>query len=206
MDHLLLFIGFRQNSTYYTMKQAKYLFFVAVLIGLFSINHTAQAQKRKRKKKSSEDIQWVSFAQLEQVMKKQPKYIFIEVETDWCVYCKMLNKTTFTKNKVITALNQDFYALKLNAEHPQEIRFGGQKYPFITQSNGKGIQGLALALKAQSYPSLLILSPDYQILHRHNGYIKAKKLAPLLSYLGKEKYKKQSWKEFILEYKKQRGK
>lgn len=169
---------------------------------LMLFNFLLQDLSAQGKGHKEDDIQWMSFAQLEQAMRQQPKYIFIEVETDWCVYCKMLNKTTLTRERVVNALNKDFYAVKLNAEQPQKIRFGGQEYPFITQSNGKGIQGLALALKAQSYPSLLVLSPDYQILHRQNGYIKAKKLAPLLTFLGEEKYKKMPWKKFIQDYKK----
>ncbi len=156
--------------------------------------------------KGDPKIQWISFTELEQAMQKSPKYIFIEVETDWCVYCKMLNKTTFTREKVIATLNKNFYAVKLNAEQPQKIRFAGNEYPFVTQSNGQGIHGLALALKAQSYPSLLVLSPDYEVIHRHNGYIKAKKLAPLLTFLGEEKYKEQNWKSFIAKYQKEQKK
>jgi thioredoxin-related protein len=159
----------------------------------------AQAQKNK------EGIKWVSFAQLEKAMKAQPRYILVDVGTDWCVYCKMLDKTTLSKQKVAKVLNKYFYAVKLNAEYPQKIRFGGQTYPFITQSNNKGIQGLALALKVKSYPTLVILAPDYQVIHRQNGYIKAKKLAPILAFLGGEAYKTQSWKAFIKAYK-QKGK
>lgn len=184
------------------MKQLRLI----ILLVLVSIaTHPAQAQKHKR---IQNRIQWLTFAQLEQAMKQEPRHILIDVEADWCVYCKMLDKTTLSKNKVINALNKDFYAVKLNAEKSQKIRFGGHQYPYITQSNGKGVQSLALSLKAKSYPSLVILSPDYEILHRHNGYIKAKKLAPLLSYLGSEKYKTQSWKDFTAEYKrkKKRGK
>ena len=175
-------------------------FRLLVLLMLFSFSLQDLSAQSKRQKKDV--IQWMSFTQLEQAMSQQPKYIFIEVETDWCVYCKMLNKTTLTRKRIVNVLNKDFYAVKLNAEQPQKIRFGGQEYPFITQSNGKGVQGLALALKAQSYPSLLVLSPDYQILHRQNGYIKAKRLAPLLTFLGEEKYKKTTWKKFIQNYKK----
>ncbi|WP_299461056.1 thioredoxin fold domain-containing protein [uncultured Microscilla sp.] len=159
----------------------------------------ANAQK---KQKHNKVIQWLSFAQLEKAMQQNPRYILIEVETDWCVYCKMLDKATLSKRKVAKVINQYFYAVKLNAEHPQKIRFGGQVYPFMTQGNNQGIQGLALALKVQSYPTLVVLSPDYQVVHRHNGYIKAKKLAPILEFLGAEAYKTQSWKDFISIYKK----
>lgn len=156
----------------------------------------AQAQK------NDETIQWLNFSQLEKAMKEQPRYILVDVGTDWCVYCKMLDKTTLSKQKVAKVLNKYFYAVKLNAEHPQKIRFGGQTYPFITQSNSKGIQGLALALKVKSYPTLVILAPDYQVIHRQTGYIKAKKLAPILTFLGAEVYKTQSWKKFIRSYQK----
>jgi len=168
--------------------------------------HLGKRQHSKIAKKNDQNIQWINFVQLEQVMQKSPRYIFIEVETSWCVYCKMLNKTTFTKQPVIETLNKNFYAVKLNAEQPQKIRFAGNEYPFVTQSNGQGIQGLVLALKAQSYPSLLVLSPDYKVIHRYNGYVKAKKLAPLLTYLGEEKYKQQTWESFIKKYQKEQKK
>ena len=175
-------------------------------LGFAQKQHLGKRMHSQNDKKNDPKIQWLDFAQLEQAMQKSPKYIFIEVETDWCVYCKMLNKTTFTKKQVIETLNKSFYAIKLNAEKPQKIRFAGNDYPFVTQSNGQGIQGLVLALKAQSYPSLLVLSPDYKVIHRHNGYVKAKKLAPLLTYLGEEKYKQQTWETFIKKYQKEQKK
>ena len=46
----------------------------------------------------------------------------------WCGPCKMMNNTTFKDPGVVKYINENYYAIKFNAEGPQEITFKGTTY------------------------------------------------------------------------------
>ncbi len=69
--------------------------------------------------KAQDQIQWMKFEEAIAANTKQPKMILVDVYTDWCGWCKKMDKETFTNPKVIAHLKQNFYAVKLNAENTQ---------------------------------------------------------------------------------------
>ena len=64
----------------------KYLFIV--ISSLFFVNISAQ------------NIDWMSLEQALEMQKKNPKNIIIDVYTNWCGPCKLLDKNTFQNKKV----------------------------------------------------------------------------------------------------------
>ena len=44
------------------------------------------------------------------------RYILVDVYTDWCGWCKKMDKTTFHNDEVAKFVNENMVALKLNAE------------------------------------------------------------------------------------------
>ena len=55
--------------------------------------------------------------------KKEPKKIFMDVYTNWCGPCKLLDKNTFQNPDVSRYISEHFYAVKFNAEGTEEIAF-----------------------------------------------------------------------------------
>ncbi len=125
-------------------------------------------------------VHWLSFAQLEYSMRVQPKKILVQVYTDWCSYCKLVERKTFTNPEVAQYLNGHFYAVRLNAEGEQTVRFAGQRFGFNATGNGTGIHSLAAALAGQkgqlAYPSIAILDEQYTIVGRQTGFVSPKQL------------------------------
>jgi len=71
---------------------------------------------------------------------KSGKLIMIDFYTDWCGWCKRLDRDTFP-NKAVIKLSQDFVPLKLNAEktgRPLARRYGVRGYPTILFLDHKG--------------------------------------------------------------------
>lgn len=90
-----------------------------VLFFLFSI--TAIGQHKG-------PINWLTLEEADSLYKIQKKPIFIDVYTDWCGWCKRMDASTFMDPNVGTYLNQNFYAVKLNAETKDSIQFNGKLY------------------------------------------------------------------------------
>ena len=132
-----------------------------------------------------EGIRWLSFHQLSDSMAVQTRPIFISIYTTWCPYCRLLEKRTYQDAQVITFVNQNFYALQLNAEGKEPISFAGQTYTFQPNGNNTGIHQLALLLvkgsSGTAYPTLVILNKEYAPTFRQSGFLKPKDLLNALA-------------------------
>ena len=83
---------------------------------------------------------------------KENKLVFVDVYTDWCGPCKLLDKTTFTDQKVMEALSNKVISFKINAE------------------KGEGI-ALARKYKVMGYPCFLLLNGKGELVNRSFGYM-----------------------------------
>ena len=107
---------------------------------------------------NANEIQWHTFEEAIEKNKKTGTPIFIDVYTDWCKWCKVMDQKTFSDSEVIRHMNENFHAVKFNAEQTQPIIFKGKKYEFIP-SGRRGVHGLAYELldRSASYPSFIVL-------------------------------------------------
>ncbi|MEL7378044.1 MAG: thioredoxin family protein, partial [Bacteroidota bacterium] len=64
----------------------------------------------------SDTVRWLTFEQLEDSLAVQPRKVFIDFYTDWCTYCRKMDKVVFTKPEVVEVLNEQYYAVRFNAE------------------------------------------------------------------------------------------
>lgn len=56
---------------------------------------------------------------IKEKIKKKP--ILIDIYTDWCVYCKVMDNTVYKSDSVVNYLQQYFYSYKLNAEKNDSV-------------------------------------------------------------------------------------
>lgn len=110
----------------------------------------------------AQEIKWMTINEALAAQAKNPKPIFMDVYTDWCGPCKMLDKNTFTDKVVIDYINKNFYAVKFNAEGDSEVNYQGKVYTNPKyDANRKGRNAtheFTLFLKVQGYPSMYILN------------------------------------------------
>lgn len=116
-------------------------------------------------------IQWYSFEDALAVQKESPKKLFVDVYTDWCKWCQVMDQKTFTDPAVIQYMNENFYAVKFNAEQKNAITYQGKTYEFINGGR-RGIHSLAYELldRQASYPSFVVLGENLERLGIMKGF------------------------------------
>jgi len=126
-------------------------------------------------------VHWYTLEEALAAHEDEPKKIFIDMYTDWCGWCKVMDKKTFTDASVIHQLNENYYPVKFDAEGTAPVAFKGRTYNFIA-SGRKGIHELAYNLldRSPSYPSFVVLDEN---LNRENiikGYQTVERFLPMI--------------------------
>ena len=84
---------------------------------------------------------------------EENKHVFVDSYTDWCFWCKVMDKETFTDPEIAAYLNAEFVPFKIDME------------------KGFGIN-VAMKFRVRSFPTLLYFNPQGQILEKKPGYEK----------------------------------
>src|SRR5258708_8783932 len=90
----------------------------------------------------SSAIKWMTFEEAVEKSKTEKRKIFIDVFTDWCGWCKVMDKSTFPDAEIAKILNEKFYAVKFDAEQTNDVVFKGTTFKFIS-SGSRGYHQLA---------------------------------------------------------------
>ena len=136
-------------------------------------------------KPGEKKIKWMTIEQAFAENTKTPKKIFIDVYTDWCGWCKVMDQKTFTHPAIIDYINEHYHAVKLNAEQRENITLGLQTFKYVDQG-GRGVHELAVALlKGQmSYPTTVFLDEKGQMIQPLPGYLEPRMAHQILTYFG----------------------
>ncbi|MEM7551558.1 MAG: DUF255 domain-containing protein [Bacteroidota bacterium] len=150
---------------------------------------------------SKSSINWMTFEEAMEKNKTEPRKIFIDVYTDWCGWCKVMDKKTFSNPVIAEYMNDKYYAVKLDAEQKEDIEFNGTTFKFVAQGK-RGYHELAAALLngKLSYPTVVFMDEQNRILQPIPGFQKADQFDRIMKFFGEDSYKDQSWKDFQESY------
>jgi thioredoxin-related protein len=178
------------------------------LAGLLLLSSALMAQNKSKKGSKvakaavaaidTNEITWVSIDEVQELMKKNPKKVYVDVYTSWCGWCKVMDKKTFTNKNVIKYINTNFYAVKLDAEQKDSIHFMGGHYGLEGRTNQFAVQLLRGQL---SYPTTVIMEENFQNPQIIPGYQEVKNIEPILKYLAQNVYKTTPWEEYMKNFK-----
>ena len=155
------------------MKSAGlFTFFLSISLAL-TLTNTVQGQ---------EAIQWMKFEEAIAANTKNPKMILVDVYTDWCGWCKKMDKDTFTDPRVIAHFQKNFYAVKLNAEDTN------RKFPFMGKTFTEA--EMAASMRVNSYPNFVVIEPGLQNIAQLPGYREPEAFLAGLAELIEKAFKK----------------
>ena len=151
---------------------------------------------------NTDKVTWYSWQEAIELNKKAPRKLLVDVYTDWCGWCKVMDKQTFPNDTIADYLNKNFYCIKLNAEMRDSIQFGGNAFIWMSPEQGggrNGIHTLAYSLLdgQMSYPTIVYLSEKLERIVISPGYKKPEQLLPELKYTAEEIYKTKSWNDYM---------
>lgn len=156
------------------------------------------------------EINWMTFEEALSAQKKNPKKIFVDAYTVWCGPCKMLDKNTFSNADVVEYINENYYAVKFNAQGNKKINFKGKEYtnpsydPKKANKRNSSHQ-LASFFRINAYPTMLFLDEEATFLTPVKGYKTPQQLELYLKLFATDAYKnlktKEAWSTYQQSFK-----
>jgi len=140
-------------------------------------------------------VKWLTLEEAFAKNQESPRKIFIDVYTDWCGWCKVMDKNTFAHPEVAAYLNTNYYPVKLNAEGKAPIKIGEQTFTFDAQQGTHQI-AVALLQGKLSYPTVVYLDEKFQMIQPLPGYMDAPTFHPIVTFIGENHYKKEPFDQY----------
>lgn len=148
----------------------------------------------------STTLKWYSFSEAVELNKKTPKKFLIDIYTDWCGWCKVMDKNTFGHEKIAAMIDKYFYAVKFNAEkEPGDIEYKGKTYQLAG-----GYHAFTTVLmngQGSGYPTLCYMDADQNIIQTISGYQTPEQFEPVLMYFASDSYKTIPWETYYSNFK-----
>jgi len=143
---------------------------------------------------TSQNVNWLSIEKAQELQKKVPKNIIMDIYTDWCGPCKLMDKNTFQNPDVAQYLNNNFYAVKFNAEGNKKVSFKGREFSNINYNESfKGgrnsTHDFARYLGISGYPTIVFFDKDANPIAPITGYLNPNQIEIYLKLFKDEKYK-----------------
>jgi len=151
---------------------------------------------------ATEAVKWMTFEEAVAKSKTEKRKIFIDVYTDWCGWCKVMDKNTFNEPHVAKLLNEKYYPVKFDAEQKADVVFNGTTFKFV-ESGRNGYHELAAALlnSKLSYPTVVFLDENFGMIQPLPGYRKAAEFHMIAQFIGEDHYKNVKYADWQKTYK-----
>ena len=120
------------------------------------------------------------------------KMYFVDFYTDWCGYCKKMDRETFADPTVAKILNKYFYPVKFNAEGKKAVTWFGQTY---NPANGRN-RTHDFAKGVQGYPTVVLFKSDGTAFQSIPGYVPAKDFVVILWFFASGDYERYPYERY----------
>jgi thioredoxin-related protein len=150
----------------------------------------------------SAQINWVTMEEALAAQKESPKKIMVDMYTVWCGPCKMLDKNTFQNKDLAAYVNENYYAVKFNAEGNTVVDYLGKTFtnprydPAKSKTRNYQHQ-FAGYLRVNAYPTVVFFDEEGGLIAPIPGYRKHNEMELFLKFFKEDAYKTvKSQKEF----------
>ncbi len=131
---------------------------------------------------------WLGYSEAVRKAGETRRIVLVDVYTDWCGWCKRMDRDVYGDPAVQAVLEKNFVTAKLDAESAKTHSFQGQTASEREIARAYGITG---------YPTTVFLSEDGEPITILPGYIPKETFLQVLEYIHTRRYETQSWEEFV---------
>lgn len=162
----------------------------------------ATAKRSASKKASSPvppaEVVWLNYEEGLKKGKLENKSIFVDFYTNWCGWCKKLDKDVYADSAVRVVLARHFVTVKTNAESSRRFRLDDGK-EYTDASLAREVFGV------QGYPALWFLTAGGEKLTYIPGYVPKDKFVNILTFISSKAYQTKTFEEFEKELAAKKG-
>jgi uncharacterized protein YyaL (SSP411 family) len=172
----------------------KSITFLFVLVSFFILSSKAQSKKNTKDQKKetttqsnvpayiakpteNEGLKWYDWNEGYALAVKKNKILIVDIYTDWCGWCKRMDRDTYSKKSIIDMINKDFIAVKFNPEKPNsDYTIEGAKY------NNSQLFTMLRNNQSVGYPTTVFLFTDNKKIYLQSGYQDETNFKKILEY------------------------
>jgi thioredoxin-related protein len=147
----------------------------------------------------TEKLKWMSVDEAAAGLQKEKRPVLIDLYTDWCSWCKVMDKKTYGNSNVSSYVQQKFYPVKFDAEGRNTITWKGKTYNFNARQKTHDF-AIYLTNGQLSYPTTVIIPAGGEP-EAIPGYLTPGEFELLVKYFGEGKYGKVPFDEYQKSFK-----
>ena len=141
---------------------------------------------------NGQSIEWITFEQAVKAQEENPKKILMDVYTDWCGPCKLMDKKTFQNPYVSAYVREHYYAVKFNAEGNETINYNNNKFTnpnYNPSKKGRNASHqFTRFLGITGYPTIVFISESGDLITPVVGYQNPQQLELYLKMIKQGDY------------------
>jgi thioredoxin-related protein len=138
-------------------------------------------------------IKWLTIEQAFALNQKTPKKMLIDVYTDWCGWCKVMDRETFSRPAIVAFVNANYYAVKLNAEQKEDIVLGKETFRSLGSAHELAAR---LLQNKMGYPTTVFMDEKFQPIQPVSGYLEPRVFHQIATYFSGDYFKKEAFDTF----------
>ena len=148
------------------------------------------------------EVKWLTWEDAVEKSKVEPRKFLVDVYTDWCGYCKKMDKSTFQDEQVVKFINANYYPIKFNAEKEGDITLNNETYS-LKKNGAKVYHELALEITygKLSYPTFVFMDEHAKVIQPIAGYKDAQMFQAIMTYFAENHFKTTPWKTYYAKMK-----
>ena len=133
-------------------------------------------------------VEWLDFEKAVTLAQKERKIVVVDFYTDWCGWCKKMDKDTYGNTQVVKYAKEKLVMSKVDAESRETTRFKNQELSYRQLAAGFGVRG---------YPATIFIDANGEFLTSLSGYLTPDQFLPILEFLAEGHYKTMKYEQFM---------
>ncbi|MDT8323542.1 MAG: DUF255 domain-containing protein [Bacteroidota bacterium] len=134
------------------------------------------------------EVEWLNYSEAVSRGAAEDKIILVDVYTDWCGWCRKMDREVYGDAAVREYLAAHYVAAKLDAESGARHTVQGQEATESQIAKAYGISG---------YPATIFLNAEGEIITILSGYVDRDRFLLVLEYIHEGIYETQGWEDFL---------